>query len=225
MPKQTPVDKPNPFAESHSAQSIARALATQGASAHGASLAERLAPARDLSDLLGDIAGPSSASQAVERALQAIVEPLDTTAITRAIVGHPPKSEIDGLLEKIVKGQDAVTDLLNGRADFRRDRIAGTRTALPHPATPALTAQTHTHASVAAPKGRKVASAADVGALVRAARRQLGITQQQFADLASVGRRFVSELESGKPSLEFDKVLKCCGAAGIDVFAQPRGTS
>jgi len=48
------------------------------------------------------------------------------------------------------------------------------------------------------------------------------LSQQQFADLAGVGRRFVSELENGKTTLEFDRVLQACKAAGVDVIARRR---
>ena len=67
-----------------------------------------------------------------------------------------------------------------------------------------------------------ITSAADIGALVRAERKRMGLNQQAFADLAGVGRRFVSELEGGKPTLEFDRVLQVCAAAGIDLSASPR---
>ena len=68
----------------------------------------------------------------------------------------------------------------------------------------------------------KIASAADLGRLLRAARDERGLSQQAFADLAGVGRRFVSELENGKATLEFDKVLSVAAAAGIDLFARRR---
>ncbi len=58
--------------------------------------------------------------------------------------------------------------------------------------------------------------------MVRTTRTRLKINQQEFADLAGVGRRFISELEAGKPTLEFDRVLRVCAAAGIDVSAAPR---
>ena len=67
--------------------------------------------------------------------------------------------------------------------------------------------------------GKAVGSAKEIGLLIRGARRKMRMSQQAFADLAGVGRRFVSELEAGKPTLEFDKVLKACGAAGIDMLA------
>ncbi|WP_293409962.1 helix-turn-helix transcriptional regulator [Neorhizobium sp. SHOUNA12A] len=55
----------------------------------------------------------------------------------------------------------------------------------------------------------------DLGRMVRHAREERRLTQQAFADLAGVGRRFISELENGKTTLEFDKVLKVARAAGI----------
>lgn len=73
-----------------------------------------------------------------------------------------------------------------------------------------------------APQPRSILSAADIGSMVRTTRTRLKINQQEFADLAGVGRRFISELEAGKPTLEFDRVLRVCAAAGIDVSAAPR---
>ena len=67
-----------------------------------------------------------------------------------------------------------------------------------------------------------IRSALDLGLEVRRVRKKMGMTQQRFADLAGVGRRFISELESGKPTLEFNRVMKVCQAAGIDVLASSR---
>ena len=68
----------------------------------------------------------------------------------------------------------------------------------------------------------KIESALDVGLEVRRVRKKMGMTQQKFADLAGVGRRFISELESGKPTLEFNRVIKVCRAAGIDISIHSR---
>jgi len=65
-------------------------------------------------------------------------------------------------------------------------------------------------------------SIADLGQMVRDARKAMKMNQAEFAAHAGVGRRFVSELEGGKPSLEFDKVLACAAAAGVDLFAKKR---
>jgi y4mF family transcriptional regulator len=67
-----------------------------------------------------------------------------------------------------------------------------------------------------------IASTRDLGHLVREAREERGLSQQAFADLAGVGRRFISELENGKPTLELGKVLQVAAAAGIDVLARRR---
>lgn len=69
---------------------------------------------------------------------------------------------------------------------------------------------------------RPLRSTAELGLMVRDARKAMKMNQAEFAAHAGVGRRFVSELEGGKPSLEFDKVVACAGAAGIDLFAKPR---
>ena len=67
-----------------------------------------------------------------------------------------------------------------------------------------------------------ITSAHDLGQLVREARQQRKLSQQAFADLVGVGRRFISELENGKATLEFYKVLQVASASGIDVLARRR---
>jgi HTH-type transcriptional regulator/antitoxin HipB len=62
----------------------------------------------------------------------------------------------------------------------------------------------------------------DLGRLVRQARERMSLTQQAFADLAGVGRRFLSELENGKETLELGKVMRVASAAGISLFARER---
>jgi y4mF family transcriptional regulator len=61
-----------------------------------------------------------------------------------------------------------------------------------------------------------------LGDLIKLSRKSKNLTQQQLADLAGVGRRFIVECEAGKPRLEFAKVLQVAAAAGIDVFAVKR---
>ncbi|WP_350297411.1 helix-turn-helix transcriptional regulator [Agrobacterium arsenijevicii] len=67
-----------------------------------------------------------------------------------------------------------------------------------------------------------VNSIMDLGRMVRRLRESRKLSQQEFADLAGVGRRFLSELENGKPTLEFEKVLQVARAAGISLFARGR---
>lgn len=67
-----------------------------------------------------------------------------------------------------------------------------------------------------------VRTAADLGQMIRKARKTLKLNQADFAAHAGVGRRFISELEGGKGSLEFDKVVACAITAGIDIGARSR---
>lgn len=69
----------------------------------------------------------------------------------------------------------------------------------------------------------EITSPERLGLLVRHLRESRKLSQQGFADLAGVGRRFVSELENGKPTLELGKVLKVAQAAGLALFARGRG--
>ena len=78
------------------------------------------------------------------------------------------------------------------------------------------------HAAEAEVVIEPIASPEDLGALVRSVRTKRGMSQQEFADLAGVGRRFVSELERGKPTLEIGRVLTVLLAAGIDLVAKER---
>lgn len=67
-----------------------------------------------------------------------------------------------------------------------------------------------------------LSSVADLGRIVHDKRKDMKLTQQQFADLTGVGRRFILELEAGKPTLEFGRILKVCQAVGIDLMAVKR---
>jgi y4mF family transcriptional regulator len=71
-------------------------------------------------------------------------------------------------------------------------------------------------------KSSKILTPKDLGRLLKVARLAANLNQEQLADIAGVGRRFISELENGKPSLEFGKVLQVATVLGIDVIAQAR---
>lgn len=60
-----------------------------------------------------------------------------------------------------------------------------------------------------------------MGEAVRAARARKRMTQQDVATAASVGRRFVVELEAGKPTSELCRVLAVCHAVGLAIGATP----
>lgn len=58
---------------------------------------------------------------------------------------------------------------------------------------------------------------ADIGLLVRARRKELGLRQIDLADLTDVSERFVRDLEGGKPSVRLDKMLATCATLGLTV--------
>jgi y4mF family transcriptional regulator len=70
--------------------------------------------------------------------------------------------------------------------------------------------------------GPQLGSAADVGRLVRERRRQAGMSQGELALTAHTGRRFISELEAGKPTVELERVLTILRALEIRLLAEPR---
>jgi y4mF family transcriptional regulator len=147
-------------------------------------------------------------------------------------------------IERAAAGEGSIDQLMRGGATSPIDRAAqglrdrseiskilsGDRSTLPAAgrvltagpkdrSTPPPAGLTHERAALV-----PVTTVAELGALVKAARKRLKLPQQRFADLAGVGRRFVSELEAGKATLEADRVLRCCLAAGIDIFARARSS-
>ncbi len=62
-----------------------------------------------------------------------------------------------------------------------------------------------------------IRSPQQLGRALRAARKQLGLTQPQLALAAGVGVRFIVDLESGKPTLRLENVLRVIDALGGEV--------
>lgn len=62
----------------------------------------------------------------------------------------------------------------------------------------------------------------DVGSLIRARRKELGLNQTELADVARTTLRFVSELERGKTTAQLDGVLRVLAALGIQIEASMR---
>lgn len=67
-----------------------------------------------------------------------------------------------------------------------------------------------------------VRTAGELGAVVRLRRKEFGLTQSGLAEVAGVGVRFLSELERGKPTAEFQKVLQVLSVLGLDLQLIPR---
>jgi HTH-type transcriptional regulator/antitoxin HipB len=66
-----------------------------------------------------------------------------------------------------------------------------------------------------------IAKPRDVGRLIRARRRQLGWSQAALADRVHTTRRWISEIEHGKPTAEIGLVLATLQALGIAVRVEP----
>ncbi len=57
--------------------------------------------------------------------------------------------------------------------------------------------------------------------IIKTRRRALGLTQEMLADLAGCGVVFVLQLEAGKSSVRFDKLLAVLHALGLRLELQP----
>ncbi len=62
-----------------------------------------------------------------------------------------------------------------------------------------------------------IRSTQQLGDALRAARKQLRLTQPQLALAAGVGVRFIVDLESGKPTLRLENVLRVIDALGGEI--------
>jgi HTH-type transcriptional regulator/antitoxin HipB len=61
---------------------------------------------------------------------------------------------------------------------------------------------------------RSIQTTVQLGDALRAARKQLGLTQPQLALAAGVGVRFIVDLEAGKATLRLENVLRVIDALG-----------
>jgi HTH-type transcriptional regulator / antitoxin HipB len=69
----------------------------------------------------------------------------------------------------------------------------------------------------------KIASAGDVGRIVRQKRKSDGLTLEEAAAVCGVSYAFLSALENGKETARFDKILQVFDCLGIELEARLRG--
>ena len=62
----------------------------------------------------------------------------------------------------------------------------------------------------------------DVGALVRARRKELGLTQQDVADLGGLSAKFLRDLEGGKSTIRLDKLRAVLTVLGLELTVEVR---
>lgn len=67
------------------------------------------------------------------------------------------------------------------------------------------------------PHPTKIQTAKDLGLAIRTQRKSNGLTLTETAGLTNVGVRFLSELENGKPTVRFDKLLHVLSALGLQL--------
>ncbi len=68
-----------------------------------------------------------------------------------------------------------------------------------------------------------VRNPAELGRLVRAARKRQGLDQRTAAGLAGVGTRFLNELEGGKATARLGLALQVLSRLGLELSIRPRG--
>ncbi|GHT78842.1 hypothetical protein FACS1894104_2610 [Actinomycetota bacterium] len=69
----------------------------------------------------------------------------------------------------------------------------------------------------------RILSTAELGQAIREARKRQGLTQEKFAGMfSSFSREFLSDLENGKPTVEFEKALKVATLLGLNIYVGPR---
>ena len=65
----------------------------------------------------------------------------------------------------------------------------------------------------------KIKNAEDLGRVVREARKAQKLSQNDLAGMAGTGRRFIVDLEKGKETVQFGKVLRVLATLGVSVAA------
>lgn len=68
----------------------------------------------------------------------------------------------------------------------------------------------------------RIFSAKDLGFFIRAKRKEMGLTQEEFATAAGTGIRFLSELERGKPTVQFEKALHVLNFVSCNMYVGER---
>ncbi|SMF94389.1 transcriptional regulator, y4mF family [Methylomagnum ishizawai] len=68
-----------------------------------------------------------------------------------------------------------------------------------------------------------IADISELGNALRSARKSQGLTQEQLAAACGVGRRFIVDLESGKPTCQLGKALSVLSTLGLSVHLASRG--
>lgn len=69
----------------------------------------------------------------------------------------------------------------------------------------------------------RIKTPAELGHVIREARKRTELDQEMTAGLIGVGPRFLGEVERGKPSARLGLVLKVLERLGLEIWVSPRG--
>lgn len=65
-------------------------------------------------------------------------------------------------------------------------------------------------------------TSAQLGSAVRDRRKTLALKQEEVAGLGGTGNRFIVDLESGKPTLQIQKVMDILDLLGLELTVRPK---
>ncbi len=68
----------------------------------------------------------------------------------------------------------------------------------------------------------RILTSHDIGKIIREKRKELGYTQAEFAKKVGTGTRFISDLENGKPTVQFDKTIHVLSMVAVNLYAKER---
>lgn len=63
----------------------------------------------------------------------------------------------------------------------------------------------------------------DPGKAIRTRRKELHYTQAYLSEFTGFSTSFISDLENGKPTVEFEKALRIIQTLGMDMLIEKRG--
>ena len=69
----------------------------------------------------------------------------------------------------------------------------------------------------------KITDVKDIGLEIKKRRKALGYTQADISDYTGLSISFIADVEHGKSTVEFGKVLKLVNILGLDCLLQVRG--
>lgn len=82
-----------------------------------------------------------------------------------------------------------------------------------------------THRISRVPLHERASQSGELAAIVLGRREQLGLRQDELADLADCSPRFVHELEHGKPTVQLDKLVAVLHALGLGLVVTAEAAS